>query len=160
MKYKLYERLSDFFRSRLFTKTNIAIVAVLSISLNIAMGGVAYKEHKDFESLSALYAVEKSAVADTTAAEATTAPAQTTESVAQTQPSTAQESTQAVSESKETTAKAAASSAQAEQGIYYITDSGEKYHIGSCGYLKNSRNPISLSEAKARGYTPCSRCIK
>ena len=40
----------------------------------------------------------------------------------------------------------------------YITASGEKYHNSGCRYLKNSKIAISLSDAKAKGYTPCSVC--
>lgn len=40
----------------------------------------------------------------------------------------------------------------------YITDTGEKYHRGSCRYLRKSKYAISLSKAKASGYTPCSVC--
>ena len=40
----------------------------------------------------------------------------------------------------------------------YITRTGRKYHRGSCSYLRKSKIPISLKEACARGYTPCSRC--
>jgi hypothetical protein len=40
----------------------------------------------------------------------------------------------------------------------YITKTGEKYHVGSCSYLRQSKISISLSEAKRQGYTPCSRC--
>lgn len=40
----------------------------------------------------------------------------------------------------------------------YVTDTGSKYHRAGCSYLKKSSNPISLSSAKAAGYTPCSRC--
>ncbi len=39
----------------------------------------------------------------------------------------------------------------------YITKTGDKYHMDGCSYLK-SRIPISLADAKANGYTPCSRC--
>ena len=39
----------------------------------------------------------------------------------------------------------------------YITDTGAKYHKSGCGYLSKSRVPISLTEAKQRGYTACSR---
>lgn len=42
----------------------------------------------------------------------------------------------------------------------YITDTGKKYHKGSCSYLSKSKHKISLKTAKARGYTPCSRCFK
>lgn len=40
----------------------------------------------------------------------------------------------------------------------YITNTGTKYHRDGCGYLSKSKIAISLSDAKARGYTPCSRC--
>jgi len=40
----------------------------------------------------------------------------------------------------------------------YITKTGKKYHRASCSYLKQSSIAISLQEAVARGYTPCSRC--
>jgi competence protein ComEC len=40
----------------------------------------------------------------------------------------------------------------------YITKSGTKYHSGGCRYLSKSQKPISLSDAKNGGYTPCSRC--
>ncbi|GAB5444932.1 MAG: hypothetical protein Fues2KO_52810 [Fuerstiella sp.] len=39
----------------------------------------------------------------------------------------------------------------------YITKTGEKYHRGSCRYLRKSRIPIPLSRAKS-AYEPCSRC--
>jgi micrococcal nuclease len=44
------------------------------------------------------------------------------------------------------------------QVTVYITKTGKKYHRGSCRYLSKSKIPISLEEAKARGYTPCSVC--
>lgn len=40
----------------------------------------------------------------------------------------------------------------------YVTKTGEKYHRGSCGYLSKSKIAIELTDAKASGYTPCSRC--
>ncbi len=42
--------------------------------------------------------------------------------------------------------------------IVYITNTGSKYHVDGCQYLSKSKIPIKLSEAKARGYTPCSKC--
>ena len=42
--------------------------------------------------------------------------------------------------------------------IVYITDTGECYHRGDCGYLHSSRHPITKDEAIRRGYRPCSRC--
>jgi hypothetical protein len=40
----------------------------------------------------------------------------------------------------------------------YITQFGKKYHTSNCSYLSSSKISIDLSEAKAKGYTPCSRC--
>lgn len=42
--------------------------------------------------------------------------------------------------------------------IVYITKSGDKYHNENCKYLRTSKISISLSDAIARGYTPCSEC--
>ena len=42
--------------------------------------------------------------------------------------------------------------------IVYITKTGSKYHTGSCSYLKKSKIEITLADAVARGYDPCSRC--
>ncbi|MGN6298184.1 MAG: hypothetical protein ACTHM7_15450 [Ginsengibacter sp.] len=40
----------------------------------------------------------------------------------------------------------------------YITKTGKKYHVQTCGYLSRSSIAISLSDAIAAGYTPCSVC--
>ena len=45
----------------------------------------------------------------------------------------------------------------AEETVY-VTKTGEKYHRSNCGYLSKSKRAINLSDAKAGGYTPCSRC--
>lgn len=39
----------------------------------------------------------------------------------------------------------------------YITKTGKKYHRAGCSYLKKSKIPISLSEAR-QSYGPCGRC--
>ena len=55
--------------------------------------------------------------------------------------------------------QAAAEAAQVPSGEeVHITDTGEKYHRAGCRYLKSSDHTITLTEAKARGYTPCSVC--
>ena len=41
--------------------------------------------------------------------------------------------------------------------IVYVTNTGSKYHVRSCGYLKSS-SEICLEDAIIEGYTPCSRC--
>ena len=40
----------------------------------------------------------------------------------------------------------------------YITKTGKKYHRDGCRYLRQSRIPVTLKDAKANGYTPCSVC--
>lgn len=40
----------------------------------------------------------------------------------------------------------------------YTTKTGGKYHREGCQYLRKSKIPISLSEAKAQGLEPCSKC--
>ena len=40
----------------------------------------------------------------------------------------------------------------------YITNTGSKYHRSGCQYLRKSCIPISLDNAKSRGYTACSKC--
>ena len=62
--------------------------------------------------------------------------------------------------------EAAAAEAQRQQESYtqpveqtvYITDTGLKYHRSGCRYLRQSSHPISLSSAKAQGYTACKVC--
>ena len=44
-----------------------------------------------------------------------------------------------------------------EEETVYVTRTGSKYHRLSCQYLRRSRIPISLKEAK-RSYEPCSVC--
>lgn len=41
--------------------------------------------------------------------------------------------------------------------IVYVTNTGSKYHVRSCGYLR-SVNAIYLEDAIINGFTPCSRC--
>jgi len=40
----------------------------------------------------------------------------------------------------------------------YVTESGARYHLSSCRTLRGNGRPISLGEAKRRGYTPCKVC--
>lgn len=45
-----------------------------------------------------------------------------------------------------------------QTGTVYITDTGSKYHRSGCRYLSKSCHAISLSSAKASGYTACKVC--
>jgi micrococcal nuclease len=47
---------------------------------------------------------------------------------------------------------------QTKQQTVYVTKTGKKYHTATCRYLAKSKIPISLKDAKANGYTPCSVC--
>jgi micrococcal nuclease len=40
----------------------------------------------------------------------------------------------------------------------YVTRSGEKYHASGCGSLRGGGTPMRLSQALARGLTPCGAC--
>jgi hypothetical protein len=40
----------------------------------------------------------------------------------------------------------------------YVTRTGKRYHRDGCRYLSSSRIPMSLKDAKAKGYTPCKVC--
>jgi hypothetical protein len=56
------------------------------------------------------------------------------------------------------TATEPTSSTQTNEVTVYITNTGERYHVSTCSYLGSSKQPISLAEAKRRGYTPCKVC--
>ncbi len=59
---------------------------------------------------------------------------------------------------KETTAQTAGQDDQSD--MVWIPNSGSKYHrSASCSGMKNPSH-VSLSTAKARGYTPCKKCYK
>jgi beta-lactamase superfamily II metal-dependent hydrolase len=40
----------------------------------------------------------------------------------------------------------------------FVTATGERYHSDGCRHLTKSRVPVTLKEARARGYTACSVC--
>ncbi|MCK4825366.1 thermonuclease family protein, partial [bacterium] len=45
-----------------------------------------------------------------------------------------------------------------ESTIVYITRTGTKYHQADCHHLRHSSIPITLVEARKRGYSACSAC--
>ena len=47
---------------------------------------------------------------------------------------------------------------QTKEQTVYVTKTGKKYHRATCRYLSRSKISISLKDAKAKGYTPCSVC--
>lgn len=54
--------------------------------------------------------------------------------------------------------KAAPRQSKTVETVVYITSTGSKYHEYGCQYLRQSCHEIGLSDAKSRGYTPCSKC--
>lgn len=54
--------------------------------------------------------------------------------------------------------KTKAKAKKASSGTVYITDTGEKYHRGTCRYLRYSKYAISKSDAISQGYTACKVC--
>ena len=46
---------------------------------------------------------------------------------------------------------------QPKEQIVYVTRTGAKYHTESCRYLRKSKIPMNLSDAKA-SYDPCKVC--
>jgi competence protein ComEC len=48
--------------------------------------------------------------------------------------------------------------AQTKEQTVYVTKTGKKYHRAGCRYLLQSKIPMKLEDAKAKGYTPCSVC--
>lgn len=54
--------------------------------------------------------------------------------------------------------QAARASASPKATVVYVTKTGAKYHVDGCRYLRQSRIPMKLEDAKKAGYTPCSVC--
>ena len=75
------------------------------------------------------------------------------EAIAQQQAEQAQQ--QAAAEQASQQAQAAAPEQNNEQTVY-VTPTGSKYHTHKCG--NGTYTPATLSEAQARGLTPCSKC--
>lgn len=55
-------------------------------------------------------------------------------------------------------ASQAQSSSDGGETTVYITNTGEKYHMSGCQYLRKSKIAIGLGNAQAQGYTACSKC--
>ncbi|PQG14636.1 hypothetical protein CUS46_11690 [Enterococcus faecium] len=75
------------------------------------------------------------------------------EAIAQQQAEQARQ--QAAAEQASQQSQAAAPEQNNEQTVY-VTPTGSKYHTHKCG--NGTYTPATLSEAQARGLTPCSKC--
>jgi endonuclease YncB( thermonuclease family) len=49
-------------------------------------------------------------------------------------------------------------SCKADDRTVYVTQSGTKYHLATCGALSHSKIPMTLEDAIKRGYSPCGIC--
>lgn len=60
---------------------------------------------------------------------------------------------------KQTTPPPATGGTSENKGItVYVTPTGKKYHLAGCRTIKNSSTPISLQDAKNKGYDACGVC--
>jgi len=66
---------------------------------------------------------------------------------------------QSIAKGQQPTAKdQTAAQTENDQLTVYVTESGARYHLSSCRTLRGNGRPISLADAKRRGYTPCKVC--
>ncbi|AFA48223.1 hypothetical protein [Acetobacterium woodii] len=86
-------------------------------------------------------AVAEKAAADKTAAEQAAAQAAAEKQAAATHATTQQ-----------------VASSDTQSTTVYITKTGKKYHLAGCQSLSKSQIPISLADAKSKGYTACENC--
>jgi len=52
----------------------------------------------------------------------------------------------------------ATTASKSQSVTVFTTNTGSKYHVDGCSSLRKSKIPISLSDAKSEGLTPCSKC--
>ncbi|MCD7919522.1 MAG: hypothetical protein LUG45_05515 [Clostridiales bacterium] len=60
--------------------------------------------------------------------------------------------------SEEADSALTAESGDAEEVIVYVTESGSKYHLSTCRYVKDGGIALTLMEAQEQGYEPCKVC--
>ena len=56
------------------------------------------------------------------------------------------------------TAPAADTAAVTPETIVYLGNSGSRYHVKGCTYLKKKGKSISIMDAMKQGYAPCNVC--
>ena len=72
--------------------------------------------------------------------------------------SSSQTSRSVSTDSTSSSAASTTSSSDSNSVTVYVTDTGSKYHVAGCQYLRQSQHARTLSQAKSEGYTACSRC--
>lgn len=99
-------------------------------------------------------------VTATPAREADAAAIATGPETAAAQAAAEQQAAEAAASEQEAAAAAAAAASSSDNSdiTVYVTNTGSKYHAAGCRHLRKSQIPMTLSEAKAAGYTPCGTC--
>lgn len=161
------------------TSKGLAVLLVFSLIITVIAFAVACKEHSKISDLSVKYDEAISKIDNCQDAinalimqiESSEYKETTTELTAQPSETTVDESSAANEVSETNTSEAATADSKTEEtttttkapdssGLYFVTQSGKKYHVGSCSYLEKSKIAISWDRIKSEGYSPCSRCIK
>ena len=138
---------------------NDYIKEVLGTILLSSDGTYVYTENKKFEEKT-----DSTKESKTTAASEVSSK-QTTEKTTEEKTSAAKTTSEkpSVTANKNAQSRAATQTTEERQenqnsSTVYITDSGKKYHRGSCSSLSKSKHAISVKDAKSKGYEPCKRC--
>lgn len=161
---------------RALSERSLVALLIFSFICTLLGFGIAYNEHRNLTELSDKYdeAIEKidqcqaavSSLSELVTSSQYIPPANieehlTTSDSYQITDITADSSANGETDNNTTQTKPAKTTQTQEiSGQYYVTQSGSKYHISSCSYLSKSRIAVSLETIKAKGYSPCSRCIK
>lgn len=158
--------------SQKLSQRSLAALLVFSFICTVLGFAVAYNEHRSLSILSDKYllAVQKLEACEASISELSQK-VDSLQTQSYTEPLTHFEEngisdkdetalTSSASDNQQTEPASSETAPQATDSKYYVTQSGSKYHVASCSYLSKSRIPVSAQTIKAKGYTPCSRCIR
>lgn len=129
------------------------IASKKNYTFKIAIDQEATKQKADEKAAAEQKAAEEKAAAEKAAAEEVQRQAE--EQERQRQEAEAQAQAQAEAERQ---AQIQQQQAQQNEQTVYVTRTGDKYHKAGCHHLRQSQIAMSLSQAQASGYTPCSIC--
>jgi len=133
-------------------------LTILMILVSLGSAGCGTADQPSSGSKVAPLATTSSSTAATSGAmQSTTVSASSTTTTAAPTTTTAQATT-TTAEVTTTVTETTSTTEEASGTAVYITESGTKYHRDGCRFLSKSKIAISLEEAKAQGYEPCSVC--
>lgn len=149
-------------------KVGSYVAAVLCLLILASCGGNGSSEASATEPQETVYATE--AIAETTSApteapttepttvETTQPPTTEPETEATTEPEPTTQATTEATEPEPTTQPTTKATEPEEEMVWIPTKGGSKYHRWSgCSNMDNPAE-VTISQAKARGFTPCKRC--